>query len=119
MQKPLEEARRALELYRRLVDQAQDLEHEDLAKAIRQLVAVRDQLVAERRLANDWSARQQEDLDRVNSMLSVSSAAEFPLVGVRWERLCLLRDSLSQLIAGWDRGTTETTGKQDKHMAGT
>ncbi len=117
MERPLEDARRALLMYRRLIEQAQDLEHEDLAKATRQLVAVRDRLIAERRRGDGWTRQAQDDLDRVNSLLSVSTSAEFPLVGVRWERLCMLRDALERLIGDWERSTGAAQTARDMHVA--
>ena len=44
MNAPLDHARATLEKYNRLIEQAQDIDHEDLADATRSLVALRDGL---------------------------------------------------------------------------
>jgi hypothetical protein len=103
MQHYLEHARETLSAFERLIEKAQEVEHEELAIATRCIVRLRDAMVADRRQGDDWNGRQQETLDRVNSMLSVAISAEFPLVGVRWERLCMLRDALRELIGDWEK----------------
>ena len=94
-------ARMALQAFERLVDQAQDLEHEELAQATRRLVGLRNGLIAERREHGPAFDRQ-PDLDRINALLSLAASAEFPLVGVRWKRLCSLRDALKELVGKWE-----------------
>ena len=63
---------------------------------MRHIIALRDAFIAERRDGN-LGPRRQKLLDRTNSILSLSASSEFPLVGVRWERITAVRDALQKL----------------------
>lgn len=74
--------------------------YEPIAEAVRCVIRLRDQLIAEGRRGAPVSAR----LAQVNSLLSLAASAEYPLVGVRWKRLCMVRDALRQLLS--DQGAS-------------
>ena len=65
---------------------------EDLPGALRALVKVRNRLIEQRR--NGGSAKH---LAQVNAILSIVTSAEYPLVGVRMERVKQARDALRDL----------------------
>ena len=72
-----------------------DLVYDDLAEAVRHVVRLRDTLIAERRRGEPIDDR----LDRVNTILSQMVGAEYPLDGMRRERVEKLRDQLRSLLA--------------------
>lgn len=77
---------------RALCDQP-DVVYEDLVEAVRRLIGLRDQLIEERRrgaLAGD-------QLDRLNAVLSLVVAAEYPLEGERRERVEAARRELASI----------------------
>jgi hypothetical protein len=69
----------------------------DLANAVRALVRLRDALIIERR--RDGPHAVGDRLERVNAILSVVSGGEYPLEGVRRERLEQARGELARLLA--------------------
>lgn len=68
----------------------------DLVEASRRLVALRDLLIAERR---DGVPDPERRLDRLNAILSLVAAAEYPLDGVRRERIETARRELAKIAA--------------------
>jgi hypothetical protein len=70
--------------------------HAELTEAVRAVVALRGTLLAQR----PNGGREQERLNCVNSVVSVLVGAEFPLVGVRWQRVEMARDALCRLESG-------------------
>jgi hypothetical protein len=68
----------------------------DLPEAVRGLVCVRDWLIARRR-AEPGDGDVKERLDRTNAILSVVTGGEYPLVGIRRQRIVEARDALRQL----------------------
>jgi hypothetical protein len=67
----------------------------DLAEASRRLVALRNMLIALRRRGEPDPDRR---LDRLNAIVSLVVAAEYPLEGVRGERIATARDELAALV---------------------
>lgn len=105
-------ARAAVEAYTPLAERSSPITHERLAGAVRCVIRLRDALIDGRRRGLDVEER----LRRVNSILSLAVSAEFPIVGVRHERIVATRESLSRLVsdfrdprgragaaAGWQR----------------
>jgi len=88
--------RKAHEAFERVIDDRPHLTPEKLTAAVRHVIEFRDTLIAERR-SGEFGARRQTLLDRTNSLLSLSTSAEFPLTGVRWERITAVRDALKAL----------------------
>jgi hypothetical protein len=99
----------ALAALDRAIDDRPDRIYGDLSQAVRCLVRLRDQLIAERRrdggragpAPRGPAARgpQTDDrLERCNAILSVVSGAEFPLEGVRHERIAKAREELARLL---------------------
>jgi len=85
----------ALAACERLLDkQNPATSYEPIAEMSRCLVRLRDELIREQRAGASVGAR----LDRVNSIVSLATSSEYPLVGVRWERVRLLRDCLRALL---------------------
>ena len=68
--------------------------YEPIAEMTRCLVKLRDQLISEQRDGASLRPR----LDRVNSIVSLAASTEYPLVGVRWDRFCMMRDALRDLL---------------------
>lgn len=66
----------------------------DLVEASRRLAALRDMLIAERRRGAPDPERR---LDRINAILSLVVAAEYPLEGARRERIASARRELAAL----------------------
>lgn len=85
----------ALAACERLLEEKKPAEsYEPIAEMSRCLVRLRDQVITEQR--NGASVRPR--LDRVNAIVSLAASTEYPLVGVRWDRLCMLRDALRDLL---------------------
>jgi hypothetical protein len=75
---------------------SEDADHiyDDLAAAVRHVVRLRDGMIAERRRGDAIGDR----LGRVNSILSQMVAAEYPLDGIRRERIQKVREQLVSLL---------------------
>jgi hypothetical protein len=67
----------------------------DLVEASRRLVALRNMLIAQRRRGKLDPAHR---LDRLNAIMSLVIAAEYPLEGVRRERIATARQELAALV---------------------
>ena len=71
----------------------------DVAEAMHSLVRARDHLIAalraDREGAGPESARH---LQRINAMLSVVASLEYPLAGLHWDRMTLVRDGLREML---------------------
>jgi hypothetical protein len=74
-----------------------DLVYDDLANAVRHVVKLRDGLIAARRRGDGTVDRLAKQLGRVNTILSQMVGAEYPLDGIRRERIEKLRDQLTAL----------------------
>lgn len=81
----------------RALDDRPDKIYGDLAQAVRALVRLRDEWIAERRRSGN--AARDGRLERLNAILSVVSGSEYPLQGVRRERIEKARDALAELLA--------------------
>lgn len=66
-----------------------------IAEAMRELVQLRDALIACSRAGEDCG----EELDRANGMISALFGVEFPVSGVQWRRVCEARDALREMLA--------------------
>jgi hypothetical protein len=86
----------ALSVLDRVLEEPPERMTGDLPEAVRGLVCVRDWLIARRR-AEPGAGDVQERLDRTNAILSVVTGGEYPLVGVRRQRIVEARDALRQL----------------------
>jgi hypothetical protein len=67
--------------------------YHDLAEAVRCLVQLRNELTARRR-----EGEVGDRLDRCNTILSMVIGGEYPLAGVRRDRVQKARDELASLI---------------------
>lgn len=74
----------------------EDADHvyEDLANAVRHVIRLRDGLIAEQRQGNAVGDR----LARVNAILSQLVGAEYPLEGIRRQRIETVREELTSLL---------------------
>ena len=68
----------------------------ELPEAVRTLVWLRDRLIDLRR-ADPGSPEVESRLGRTNAILSVVTGGEYPLVGVRRQRIVEARDALAEL----------------------
>jgi hypothetical protein len=69
-----------------------------MVAAVRCLVRLRDALINERR-AGKGTPGHEERLRRVNAVLSMVVGGEYPLVGVRKERIKNARNEVEELLA--------------------
>lgn len=69
----------------------------DFAVAMESLCVLRDALIRRRRAGN--TDMLQHCLDRLNSVISVVVGSEYPLPGIRWDRVKQARDVLADLVA--------------------
>lgn len=69
----------------------------ELSLAVRALVTVRDRLI---KLHRDEGLSQEAraHLGEINSMLSVVASLEYPLAGLHWQRVGLVRDGLERML---------------------
>jgi hypothetical protein len=72
---------------------------EELTDAVRCTVALRDRMIERRRAVGGRSDEQDRRLRQVNSIISAIVAGEFPLMGIRWQRIEGARDLLKQVLA--------------------
>lgn len=93
----LDQATAALD---RAIEDREDHIQQDLADAVRRIVAVRDRLIAERRRGIDPGDR----LARLNAVLSHVVAGEYPLAGIRRQRIEEARDELAAIADSIERG---------------
>jgi hypothetical protein len=67
--------------------------YDDLAEAVRCLVRLRNELITEQR-----ATARRDRLDRCNAVLSMVIGGEYPLAGVRRDRVQKARDELASLF---------------------
>ncbi len=91
-QQPREQAHIAIAALERILDDT-SASHADLANAIRCVVALRNELIEERRCGRGSP----DCLASVNSLLSLAFGAEFPLMGFHRDRIKTTRDRLVEL----------------------
>lgn len=75
---------------------------DELTAAVRCAVDVRDKMIERRHAQGTQSAQndaQNRRLRQVNSIISAIVAGEFPLIGIRWQRIEGARDLLKQVLA--------------------
>lgn len=85
---------RALAALERALADRPDNIYEDLCEANRCLVRLRDELIEQSRTGEQ---RARDCLPRLNAIISVATSAEYPLVGVRKERVRQACDALRDL----------------------
>jgi hypothetical protein len=79
----------------RALEDRPDHVHDDLSEAVRCVVAARDALIERKRAGAESGGR----LACVNAVLSQLVAAEYPLDGIRRQRIEQVRDELAGLPA--------------------
>jgi hypothetical protein len=90
--------RTALHALDRALEDRPDRVYDDMAAAVRCLVRLRDSLISERRTGKG-TPEHEDRLRRVNAVLSMTVGGEFPLVGIRKERIKKARDEVEALLA--------------------
>jgi hypothetical protein len=95
--------RKAVKALERALDDRPDRIYEDMAEAVRCLVRFRDELIEQRR-AEPGNPRARDRLGRVNAILSVVVGGEYPLIGIREDRVRQARDELAKLLETVDQG---------------
>lgn len=88
-------ARMAAAALERALQDEPDKIYDDLAEAVRCLVRLRDELITQQR-----AGRPCHGLERCNAILSMVVGGEYPLAGVRRERVQKARDELASLYEG-------------------
>jgi hypothetical protein len=81
----------------RVLDERPEKVHADLVAVSRGVVALRDALIAAR-AESTTGGLPVERLPEVNAILSMVTGAEFPLVGVRWQRMKKAEEQLRALL---------------------
>jgi hypothetical protein len=93
--------RKAVDALGQALEDRPDRIYEDMACAMRCLVNFRDALIERQREGKgDRGAR--DRLQRTNAILSIVVGGEYPLVGVRENRIKQARDELAQLLEADD-----------------
>lgn len=69
----------------------------EISQAVISLVRVRDRLIELQR-SDRRSGEAARHLHEINAMLSVLGSLEYPLAGLRWKRIELVRDGLAQML---------------------
>jgi hypothetical protein len=88
----------ALRILDRLLDEKPHEEaHQRMSEVMRLLVRWRDDLVARRR-AGEEGPELREALNQVNGVTSLAFGAQFPVVGVKWQRMEKTRDALREIM---------------------
>lgn len=72
---------------------------DELTDAVRCAVDLRDKMIERRRVQGAQNDAQNRRLRQVNSIISAIVAGEFPLMGIRWQRIEGARDLLKQVLA--------------------
>jgi hypothetical protein len=85
---------KALAALDRALDDRPEKTYGDIAEAVRCVVALRDRLIAEQRGGADIRA----ELGRVNAVLSHIVGGEYPLEGVRRDRIKKAREELAATL---------------------
>jgi hypothetical protein len=90
------DCRKALEVLDRVLEEPAATMTGDLPEAVRALVRLRNRLIG---LLDSAGGAEpvREKLDRANAILSVVTGGEYPMVGVRRERLAHAREALGRL----------------------
>jgi hypothetical protein len=91
-----EPCRTAVAVLDRVLQEPPEQMSGDLPEALRCVVRLRDRLIGQRR-TEPGSTKVQQRLDRTNAILSVVTGGEYPLVGVRRQRIVEARDALAAL----------------------
>lgn len=89
-----EQAQSAIEAFEAAIGQGSKVKHEQIAEAVRRLIALRNQL-RERTRAGEIDA---VPLRQVNALVSLAHGAEHPLIGVHLHRMEQARDGLRTLV---------------------
>ncbi len=84
----------AVQALDQVLDERPNKINDELNEAVRCLVHSRDNLINLRRQGQDVQAK----LDQVNAVLSIVVGSEYPLVGIRWERVQAARDAVASLL---------------------
>ncbi len=71
---------------------------EELTDAVRCTVKLRDKMI-ERRRRGEHDPALERRLRQVNSIISAIVAGEFPLMGIRWQRIEGARDLLKRVLS--------------------
>jgi hypothetical protein len=88
----------ALRILDQLIDEKPREEaHQRMSEIVRLLVRWRDDLIARRR-AGEEGPELHEALDQVNGVTSLAFGAQFPVVGVKWQRMEKTRDALREIM---------------------
>lgn len=86
-------AREAVEAYDAVLQARPATSHAGIAEATTRIVRIRDSLIARRRAGQ----RTDDVLARVNALVGAAYSAQFPIAGVRWERIETTRNALEDL----------------------
>jgi hypothetical protein len=88
-----QEAERAIEALKAAISHGPQAPHQEVADAVRCVIALRNHLLERARAGDDTRAA----LDRVNSLVSLAHGAEHPLIGFHLYRMEQTRDGIDRL----------------------
>lgn len=97
--RPLDLCRQARDAFERVAE-AKGPPHEDIARAARLVIALRDELIASLRRGGG-SGGERDMLGSVNAILSLATAAQYPISGRQPERLEQTFKALDELCASY------------------
>lgn len=89
-----EQAQSAVEAFGVAIEQGSSVRHEQIADAVRCLVALRNHLLETTRDLGDRAL-----LGRVNALVSLAHGAEHPLIGLHLHRMEQARDGIRDLLS--------------------
>jgi hypothetical protein len=90
-------AQEAADRYDHVVSDRPEALHEALTEAAARVIQLRDAVIARAREEGDTA---REDLAAVSAVLSLAYSAQFPISGLRWDRMEQTRDALRDLLKG-------------------
>jgi hypothetical protein len=94
---PHQLAEEAIRCYERILAERPDETHHPLSIAARTVFRLRDLLI-ERQRRHGESRAVRSQLERANALTSLAYSCQFPIAGVKWQRMEATRDALKDFV---------------------